>query len=210
MILVDLIIIGVILLCTFLGYKKGLIGVAFKILSFLIAIIISLILYIPISNFVINNTQIDEIIKDTIIENMAEDNEQEDIESNMPKTINNYIEKYTKDAKNASIEVAAENISITLVRLMVSILLFIVIRIILMFIKAIASLVENIPIIKQFNGIGGIIYGLLQSLFIIFIVFAIISVVSPMINTSGVLTAINDSFIGSILYNNNIILKLIF
>lgn len=43
--ILDLVIIGVILLCVILGYKKGLIEVAFKLISFIIAIILSLLLY---------------------------------------------------------------------------------------------------------------------------------------------------------------------
>ena len=67
-ILLDLIIVGIILLSTFLGYKKGLIGVAFKIVSFVIAIVITLILYVPVSNLVINHTGLDESIENAIVE----------------------------------------------------------------------------------------------------------------------------------------------
>lgn len=43
--ILDIIIIGIILLCVILGYKKGLIEVAFKLISFIIAIVLSLLLY---------------------------------------------------------------------------------------------------------------------------------------------------------------------
>jgi len=43
--ILDLVIIGIILLCVFFGYKRGLIEVAFKLISFIIAIILSLLLY---------------------------------------------------------------------------------------------------------------------------------------------------------------------
>ena len=65
-ILIDLVVIGIIILSTYLGYKKGLIGVAFKILSFIIAIIITLILYKPVTNIIIQNTTWDEKIEQTI------------------------------------------------------------------------------------------------------------------------------------------------
>lgn len=213
MIFVDLIIIAIIALCVFLGYKRGLMGVAFKLMSFVLAIIVSVILYIPVSNFVIHNTKVDDYIKDAIIHTFSEEKQtetQEEKQQSMPEVITNYIEKTTKDAKNAGIELAAENIAITLVKLMVGILLFIVVRIILMFVKLFTDVVEKLPVIKQFNEVGGILYGLLEGFFIIFLVFAILSIVSPMMNTSAVLNAINHSYIGSVLYNNNLLLTFIF
>lgn len=43
--ILDIIIIGIIILCVASGYKKGLIEVAFRLISFIIAIILSLLLY---------------------------------------------------------------------------------------------------------------------------------------------------------------------
>jgi len=71
MLILDLIIIGFILLMTFIGYKKGLINIAFSIISFFIAILVSLLLYKPISNIIITKTNIDETIQSTIYENIS-------------------------------------------------------------------------------------------------------------------------------------------
>ena len=54
--LIDLIAIAIIALFTFIGYKKGLIKVAFGLVSFILAIVISVLLYKPVSNFIINYT----------------------------------------------------------------------------------------------------------------------------------------------------------
>ena len=62
----DLIIIAVFILCIFLGYKKGLIKVGVRIISFFAALVIALVLYTPISNYIIENTEIVTSIKNTI------------------------------------------------------------------------------------------------------------------------------------------------
>ena len=59
-IIVDLIIVGILVLCIFLGYKRGLTGSLLKIVTFLLALIIAFILFKPVSNFIINNTKLDE------------------------------------------------------------------------------------------------------------------------------------------------------
>ena len=66
---IDLVLIFIILLNVFIGYKRGLIKVAFSIFAFLIALIATLILVKPISYLIINNTQIDENIKLIIVKN---------------------------------------------------------------------------------------------------------------------------------------------
>ena len=211
MILIDLIIIAIMALCIFLGYKRGLIGVAFKIVSFLIAVVVTFILYIPVSNFVIKNTTIDDNIKNAIVEKFDDNvNEEKTEKDGIPDIMLDYINRYTTEVKDAGVEVAAQNISVISVKLMVAVVLFLVVRIALIFVKAIISLVEKIPVLKQFNEIGGIVYGILEGLLIIYIILTIISVMSPMISDTGILAAINDSYIGSFMYNHNILLEIIF
>ena len=53
----DIIVIAIMALCIFLGYYRGLIHVAVRVLGFFVALIISLILYIPVSNYIIDNTE---------------------------------------------------------------------------------------------------------------------------------------------------------
>ena len=67
-IIVDLIIIAIVLLFVFLGYKKGLTGSLIKVLSFIIAIVLAFVFYKPLANIVLENTQIDDNIKATIDE----------------------------------------------------------------------------------------------------------------------------------------------
>ncbi len=216
-IIIDLIILGLILLCVLLGYKKGLTKCVIKILSFVIAIVIAVVLFKPISNIVINNTQIDDNIKNSIIEVVAADVEESGKvkeDSNLPKSIinniNEKVENSVNETKQTVVNAAAEQISKTIINVGVAIGLFIIARIALIFVSAISSLITDLPIIKQFDKAGGIIYGLVEALVIIFIIFAIISFISPMIEGSQLITAISKSILGSIFYNNNLLLNIIF
>ena len=59
-VIIDLIIVAVIAICIIIGYVRGLTGCLIKILSFVLSLVIAFILFVPVSNFVIENTQIDE------------------------------------------------------------------------------------------------------------------------------------------------------
>ena len=210
-IIVDLVILGIILLCIIIGYVRGLTGALIKILSFVLSIVIAFILFIPVSNLVINNTKIDENLEKSIREMILDNNEGK--EEKMPEAITDYIgqkvEQATDSAKETIVDNTARDVSLTIVKAGTWIVLFIIARILLILLKYITALIAKLPVIKQCDKLGGIIYGLLEGLIIVYVLLAIISFASPMMGES-ILDSINQSYVGSMMYNNNLILKIIF
>ena len=212
-IIIDLIIAGIIALCVIVGYAKGLTGALIKIVSFVLSLIIAFILYMPLSNYIINNTQIDNMIENTIRESILKNDDKTKKEENMPTAITDYINQKVEDASNSVkenvINSTAKDVSQTIVRAGTWIMLFIIARIALIVLKFITALIAKLPVIKQFDKLGGIIYGLLEGLVITYLALALISFITPM--TKGNLSSdINKSYIGSRMYNNNLLLKIIF
>ena len=216
-IIVDLILLLIIALNAFIGYKKGLIKVAFNILAFVISLVLTLILFKPVSYFIINNTQIDEKVNEIIIRNNTfKDNEpisDNDENSSQKEEQYNFIQKYvqnmitekTKEAKNEALEVTANIISIKFVEIITAIFLFAVVRVLIIFLKFLSDIISELPIIKQFNEVGGIIYGLLKSVIIIFLILTIIFGVYSIKGSGVINNAIEESYITKFLYNNIIV-----
>lgn len=211
--IVDILIIAIIALFIFWGYHRGLIGVAFKIITFFAAIIIALLLYKPVSNIIIEKTQIDENIENSIIEKFSskedEQIKEEDIE-NMSEVLVNYIKNYTSEVQDATVSMVAKQVSTLSINVAVAIGLFILTKILLIIFKALSKILAELPVIKQFDKTGGIIYGLLEGILVILIILAIISLCASMIENFEIVSSINNSYIGKFLYNNNIILKVLF
>ena len=210
-IIVDLVILAIFILCIIIGYVRGLTGSLIKILSFVLSIVIAFILFVPISNLIINNTQIDDNLEQSIREMIIGNSEEE--EQKMPEAITDYIEQQVESASDSAKEAIADStareVSLTIVKAGTWIVLFIVARILLIFLRFITALIAKLPVIKQFDKLGGIIYGVIEGLIIIYVLLAIISFVSPM--TNGALTnAIEQSYVGSMMYNNNLLLEIIF
>ena len=59
-IIIDLIIVAILGLSIFFGYKNGLTKCVIKILSFVIALVVAAVFFKPVSNFIIDKTLIDE------------------------------------------------------------------------------------------------------------------------------------------------------
>ena len=210
-ILLDIIIIALLLFSIVLGYKKGLINVAFNLCAFIIALIITLALYKPITNLVIENTEFDEKIESVIIEKGITNDEENTTEDG---TLNKYIEKYlmksVDNTKNEIVKSTATIISEKIIGIVVMIALFIITRILLIFAKAIIDGISKLPIIKQFNELGGLLYGILRGMVIVYGILTVIFIVISMNNKGVLANAIDTSIISKILYNNNIILNTIF
>lgn len=212
-IVVDLIILLIIALTIFLGYKKGLIGVAFSICSFLIAILISFLLYTPVSSYIINHTTIDDNIQNVIVEKLGgKTNEQEYTKEDVASSqvMIDYINDYTNEIKDVGIQSIAYNLTKTIINILSIIAIFVLTKLILFFFRKIADGIANIPIIKQFNKAGGLIYGAVKGVFIIYVILGVVSLISPMITSTGIINVVNESFIGGFMYNDNILLKIIF
>ena len=209
-IIVDIVILAILLLCIIIGYVRGLTGSLIKILSFVLSIVIAFILFIPISNLIIEHTQIDENLEQSIREMIInEETEDENLSEEITEYIGAQVEAAADDAKEAIIDSTANEVAITIVKAGTWLVLFIIARILLIFLKFITSLIAKLPVIKQFDKLGGIIYGVLEGLIVVYVILAIISFASPIIG--GELTeTIDESYVGSMMYNNNLLLKIIF
>lgn len=219
--IVDLIIVGIIALCAILGYFRGLTKSLLKIVSFVLALVIAFVLFKPISLLIINHTQIDDNIQKDIEEKMVgfvdqtSGNVEEAMRENssMPEVMTKYIQEAVAENKGNTEEAAkqaAKSVADIIINAGTWILVFILARVILIFAKSILELIVKLPVIKQMDKIGGVFYGILEGLVIIYVAFAILSFVSPMFDSAEVLSAVNKAAIGGQIYNNNIILKLIF
>ena len=217
--LVDLIIISAIITSTYLGYRKGLVGVIFKLFAFIVSLIIVFVLYKPVSNTIINNTQIDEKIASAIYNSLsntslANNQALSTSNTNLSEGIVNLINSLLSDAVSKAQEgetltyVSAE-LSHATVRFIAIILIYVFAKLALLLVSFAAEILASLPIIKTFNKSGGFLYGLLKGLLMVYVVLAIFSLISPIISSWGIISSINKALIGSKMYNHNIIINLI-
>lgn len=210
-IIVDGVLVTLLALSIFLGYKRGLVKVVFNLCAVIVAIVITFILYKPVSSFVVENTELDEVIKQAILDRGITQKEMVTVDegANFEKHIEKYAQDAITDAKNNAVESAADMITLNAVNVIVAIGLFIVVRILLIFAKALAEILAELPIIKQCDKFGGVLYGAIVGLMCIYIILAIAFFVISINRMSEVSDIIASSFITKYLYENNIILTII-
>ncbi len=113
--------------------------------------------------------------------------------------------KLIESAKNGMLPETAKNLADNIVYGGVMAILFIGSRIALRFVSAIANLVAKLPVINQFNKIGGALYGLLRGCLLIYAILMIISILGTVNPKNSLHQSINETSLGKTMYENNVL-----
>ena len=195
-IIIDGVIVLFILLSVFFGYKKGLVSLGIHLVAFVVALVIAFILYRPIGNLIINTTGIDESLQGSIETKLEEIVGSEETDA---------VSTLIGDIQNSAVSETARSLSMNIIYGGTIIILFIILRIALVFISAIANWVAELPILKQANKAGGIIYGLLRGVLIVYVVLLIINLVITF-NPQGTLNEyIGQTYLAKAMLEYNIL-----
>jgi len=207
-IVLDVILIVIILLNVIICYKKGLVKLAVGLVAVIVSLILAMILYKPVTNIIIKNTEIDEKIKESIINTLTtESNENDTSDKGMMQYMQSYVDDAVNKTKNEIVIEASEVVSTKIINVCAFLGIFVVVRIL---VTIIADLIMSLPILKQFNKAGGIIYGILKALIIIYIILAIIFAITYITGNTTISNVISETYITKIFYNNNVLLNFIF
>jgi len=205
-IVIDIILVLIVALSAFLGYKKGLVELGAKLFAGIIAIVITLIIYKPVGNIVIKNTSIDEKIENTILEKTTNV-----IDENSKISDNKYIQDASDNAvsqvKEEVLPEQARNIAVNVVYGATALILFIVSKIVLSIVISLANAVASLPILKQFNEIGGFLYGLVRGAIISLVLILVIGTIAKL-NPNGSLSKnVESTYLLKEVYSNIIKVK---
>ena len=195
-IVIDIIVILFILLSVFLGYKKGLVALGIHLVAFIVALVVAFVLYRPIGALVITNTNIDESLQETIETKLEEVVNTENGETSEISLIG--------EIKTETLSETAKTLSVNIIYGVTIIVLFIILRIALVFITAIANWIAKLPILKQVNKTGGIIYGLLRGLLIVYLVLLVMNLIISLNPQSGINQAVSETYLTKLMMQYNV------
>ena len=217
-IVIDLVLVLILLGFIFWGYYKGLTSCLLKLLSFIIAVVIAFVFYKPVANYINEKTEIDDKMKSSIVnifnkqeEKGEEQKEESDsgIQNEIVKEISENIKNTVNETKNEVVDKSAEKITSTVISAGSAIAIYLVARLILLIISFFIEGLTELPVIKQIDKTGGVIYGLIEGLLIIFILLSIVSFITLAAPENIIHTAITKSVVGDILYKYNPIINII-
>ena len=156
--------------------------------------------------------KIEQIISGSTLANgeLIKYNENATISQGAVDIINSFVSSAIKKSVDNIAHYVAVNLATYIIQIGSLLFLFIVSRILLLFLRLFADIIASLPIIKKINKTGGLVYGLLKAILITYSILAVFSILSPILSNWGLLDAIQDSRIGKTMYNDNIVLNVVF
>lgn len=234
----DIIVIVIILLSVYFGYKKGFVKSAINLLSFFVAIALAVTFYKPLAVILTENTTIDDWIIGGIISSSEKDNsidnakeltsgddtqpikqtteyeEQEklnlvsDVFSELPAVITQNFN--IEEIKNNAKEEIAYQASELIMNLLSLIIIYVIVKITLLVAMIVLNGIMQIPVLKQLNEILGMAFGAIIGFTQVYIAFAVITFISSVCDIAVVIEMIKVSSFASVLFENNVIINLLF
>lgn len=225
--IIDILGIIIVLISAIIALKKGFVKTFFSFISTFVALILAFALCNTGVDILRESTGIDEWLSETLetslnsineenVENEMEQIEHEHKESNLlTKTLENLpdnikdmvgMEEYKENAKNVIIANATE----TILKILSWIIIYIFVRIVLLVVCIVCDGIMNIPFLKQINNLAGLICGAILGLFRLYLILAIVSFVTSVFSIDIIVEAIKNSVVISSMYENNILLSVIF
>ena len=198
-IIIDVILVLFLLGSTYLGYKKGLVKVAVSLVAFIAAIIITVLLYRPIGDLIIKNTDWDENLQKSIQTNVDSATS-----SNKTEEEKNITDSMIEGAKNEILPGTSKTVATNIIYGGTMIGLFIVSRLLLLLINLMADAITSLPIIKQFNEAGGIAYGILRGIIIVYAIVLLLNLIISFDPQGALNDIIQNTFLTKLLMNFNI------
>lgn len=215
----DIVVVAIILISVSHGYRRGLSLLLYQAVALIVTLILVFTLCKPVTNWVVENTKLDEFISEhieTVLDQTFDNLDQGELieldDSNMSEAIaekiNSYITEAKENAEGNITKYVATNLSSFVVSGLVVLGLAIVIRIASMFLRVAVSIFASLPFIKTIDRSGGFVFGLIRGFAIVYLLLAIISLISPLMADASLTGMIKNSNICANLYNNNILLNI--
>ena len=103
----------------------------------------------------------------------------------------------------------ANAMAVKIINLIVFIVIFTAVRVILFALTFVADAITSLPILKQLDDVGGILYGIVKALLIIYVALAIVSVIVSITANVNISDAITNSYVTKFFYEHNLLLDIL-
>ena len=114
-------------------------------------------------------------------------------------------EHIIETAKNEMLPETARNLAINIVTGGVIIVLFVAVKIALRFVSSFANVVAKLPILDQLNKAGGVVYGLLRGVLMVYVLLMLFHIPAQIAPNNTIYKNINQSYLGKTMYEHNIL-----
>ena len=221
---IDIAAVLIVVVAAAVAYFKGFVKTFFGFVSTILAIALACMFCKTLATYIKENTEIDDFIMKSIIsingnssgdvsddtETITEDSENTStsIAESIPNTLNEMfgLDKMKEEATTNIVN----KITDIVINILSWLIIYAVTRIVLLILTLIFDGIMSLPVLKTINNLAGLALGAIMGIFRVYFILAMVYFVSNIVNIAGVVNAISISTVVSQMYNNNLLINLIF
>lgn len=204
--MIDIIIAAIFIIFIVAGYKRGLLKSLYGITALAASIIIAYILYPYVKDFIFSGS-ISENIRQAVQNKYVDPGLSGSALSS--SSLPEYMQSMVATGKIGISNALTIFFSDLILNILAFLSVFLVTRLIIGIVGKVLNIIARLPVIRLFDRAGGVVFGLFESLLIIYLVFAFIYAIAPLKENKSVQSYINTSAFSKMMYENNPLVELV-
>ncbi len=218
----DISVLVIIAIFTIIGVRNGFLYSVFRLLSYILSVIFAIKFY-PVLSAMLQKTIIYSNIKTAVINgitkqqtagglSLQERTAQSIVDGlKLPgflkeSILRNVGEKDILGVQKITDAIGSE-VATLVINILSMVLIYIIIRFGLIFVKVIIKAISKIPVFKQLDKAGGLVLGAIEGIFIVYIICALLVLFSAFPKFSKAIDSVQNSQFASYFYQNNFIMS---
>ncbi|BCS82456.1 CvpA family protein [Anaerocellum diazotrophicum] len=198
---VDLVVLAIILLGSWIGYKKGMLRMGFNMGSYIISWFVAVFGYKYVSSLILQSPVLREAIYSFVRQKVV-------IKGDILPTVPQFFKSAIIQAQQTLNRTLQDAAAVVLANFIAMILVFVGTKIIISALKTSIGFMSKVPVIGQIDRFLGLITGVAVALVIIYLAFSVLYFFPNAEIFKTVQKGIKSSMFAEFLYENNIIVML--
>ncbi len=208
---VDGLIVIIVIFAIIQGYRRGFVHTFIHTVGWILAVVLGFIWHPHVIGFLKEKTGFYDAIRERIAERVAENagNTADSVMTGIPEVIRDLLDKAIDSATNAIAISLSENLTNLIFNIIGFLAVAAAIKLFLMTLTFLFSKEKNDGFIGGIDGFFGLLAGALKGVILIYILLAFMVPVTSLSGSSFLIDQLDGSVLGSYLYDNNLILRMV-
>ena len=206
----------IILLCIIWGAKRGLVKSVLGLGSIIISIVLALVLYQPVSDF-LESSVIGEYVTINVaraLEGTESTSSSENVEENadglnLPGELIGVVTEGIDSVKTSAIGALSVSVSQLAINLISMLAVFLIVKLIMWIVTMLLDTISRAPVISMVNKLLGGAFGLISGVLTLYVLLAVLTFVTAVNTENPIVKNVLKSQYASKMYNDNFIVNFI-
>jgi uncharacterized membrane protein required for colicin V production len=208
---IDVIIVIILIFAVVQGFRRGFVHTFIHTVGWILAVVLGFVWYPHVIDFLKEKTGFYDSIHGRIADRVTENvgNTTDSAMTGIPEVIRDLLDKAIDSATSAIANTMSDSLTNLIFNIIGFLAVALIIKMFLMLLTMFFSKEKNSGFIGGVDGFFGLLAGALKGIILVYILLALMVPITSLSGSSFLTSQLDGSVLGSYLYDNNLILKLV-